>query len=397
MNKKINVNDSDIYIKKIKNMHYLFNPNYDQGVALIDDEAKQLLTSLLSDEECKELDLSNSDTKKVLEEFKRFGLIKSSKHDSNKKKKSLSIWLHITNQCNLRCKYCFISHTSQVMPWEVIEKGLEKSFESAERFHMDEVIVKFAGGEPTLERELIFKTALYARKLAKKFKIAVRFALLTNGVLLSKGYANALKKNDIHVAISIDGLNEDHDATRVFINGKGSYKFVNQGLINLLENNNSFNVTLVINKNNLMNLDETVRYFLDNNINFGLRFVKDNPLIQSDLIPSNEELIEGLRRVIKLIREKMPKKQLYGQLLDFVTFKPQNRVCGTGRNYLVISHKGTISSCQMMINQPIGTINDKCLVQTMREKNFAPNLSNEDKEGCNTCEWKSICAGGCPY
>jgi len=53
----------------------------------------------------------------------------------------VSIYLKVTNRCNIRCPHCFISDYSGDMPLDVVQK-------TAERFPSGNVI--FHGGEPTL-------------------------------------------------------------------------------------------------------------------------------------------------------------------------------------------------------------------------------------------------------
>ena len=70
--------------------------------------------------------------------------------------------LQVTQQCNLRCKYCAYSgnyynrsHTSERMDFETAQKAID--FYLARSDKADQLAVSFYGGEPLLEFELIKK------------------------------------------------------------------------------------------------------------------------------------------------------------------------------------------------------------------------------------------------
>lgn len=64
---------------------------------------------------------------------------------------SFGIWLHINNDCNLACSYCFVtdkSHTA--MSTETINKTASVIANTARMHDIKQISLKFAGGEPTL-------------------------------------------------------------------------------------------------------------------------------------------------------------------------------------------------------------------------------------------------------
>lgn len=81
----------------------------------------------------------------------------------------------------------------------------------------------FFGGEPLLFRELITDTVAYAHACEKKGGCRYFFKLTTNGLLLDDSFLDFAKRENIFIALSIDGLKEAHDAHRKDSDGKGSY------------------------------------------------------------------------------------------------------------------------------------------------------------------------------
>lgn len=137
--------------------------------------------------------------------------------------------LQVTQQCNLRCKYCAYSgnyynrtHSSERMSFEdakrVIDFYLERSIE------MDELALSFYGGEPLLEFDLIKRCVDYI--ISKSGERKVRFPMTTNGTLLTEEVIKFLVQHEFKLLISLDGNKESHDINRQFRNGGGSFEVI---------------------------------------------------------------------------------------------------------------------------------------------------------------------------
>jgi len=55
-------------------------------------------------------------------------------------------WLQVTNRCNLRCRYCFITKTPEDMSQETAEGVMDSLFRSALNHGFSRLGIKFAGG-----------------------------------------------------------------------------------------------------------------------------------------------------------------------------------------------------------------------------------------------------------
>ena len=137
----------------------------------------------------------------------------------------------VTEDCNLRCKYCYITHKSsnKKMKFETAKKFIDYILTADIRFS-DSVIIEFFGGEPMLEMQLVDRISDYfkirAFELNHKWAWNYRFNFATNGVNYSSTEVQAyIKKNygKVSIGISIDGIKEKHDLNRVFPDGSGSY------------------------------------------------------------------------------------------------------------------------------------------------------------------------------
>ena len=138
--------------------------------------------------------------------------------------------LQVTQQCNLRCKYCAYSgiyknnrtHNSRRMNWDTAKKAIDFFFKRNKS--LSDIVVGFYGGEPLLEFELMKKCVEYAK--SKNEGKRIKFNITTNGTLLSDEVVDFLVKENFSVSISLYGNAETHDINRKFSNGEGSFSLI---------------------------------------------------------------------------------------------------------------------------------------------------------------------------
>ncbi|MCP4365623.1 MAG: radical SAM protein [Planctomycetes bacterium] len=147
--------------------------------------------------------------------------------------------VELTQRCNLRCKYCtfgggFKDHrtlSSREMSTELLEKTIDSALSHGDK--LDEIGIRFYGGEPLSAFELLQGAVLYAQRRASGKK--VRFSVTTNATLIDKPRARFLRDAGFSVIVSVDGPQYMHDRYRVYPNGKGSYADTLKGLKTLLD------------------------------------------------------------------------------------------------------------------------------------------------------------------
>lgn len=147
--------------------------------------------------------------------------------------------LELTQQCNLRCRYCTFgggfsdhrTHSDKFMTRDTTEKAIEQAFRHNQ--DLDEIRIGFYGGEPLLAWPMLTHAVDLTRNLAGTKK--VHFSLTTNGTLLDEKKAAFLYDHEFTVLVSIDGPASLHDHYRVFPDGSGSYAHAIRGLKFLLD------------------------------------------------------------------------------------------------------------------------------------------------------------------
>jgi uncharacterized protein len=154
---------------------------------------------------------------------------------------SRMLTLELTHRCNLNCEYCcfgkhyvrYRSHSTETMPKEIAEQAI--------RYHLDKPesgrSITFYGGEPLLEFLLLKHLVLYAEQYCCSIgKEPPRFALTTNGTLLTDEVCQFFVEHRFSVLVSLDGCQESHDQYRVFRhNGLGTFDIVRKNMLRFAE------------------------------------------------------------------------------------------------------------------------------------------------------------------
>lgn len=309
----------------------------------------------------------------------------------------LGVWLQITNECNLRCTYCYVNKQKEVMSFDTASETIKKIFAFSQKKKLKKITFKFSGGEPLLEFRQVIKINDLIREYARKTKIKTVSIVLTNGLLLNDTNVKILKKNNFRAMVSLDGLGSIHDLTRRRPNGLGSFDAVSFGISNLQKNNIPFNVCVTVTKHNVAHLPELTKYLLNKKINFIFNFYRDTPLAQEKLNPRNTDLIRSLKKTCRLIKKSPVTLQpLLSSLLDKVNLNHARfNVCGRCLNYLVIRADGQLVGCQMTLSEPLTCITDHNPARILNPRYHKP-LSVKNKKHCQKCSWRYVCAGGCP-
>lgn len=147
----------------------------------------------------------------------------------------LYVGLFITEVCNLKCIYCFPNSPNR----NVKDLSKEEIFKIVDELYLlGTRYITILGGEPLIRKDFGEIVDYITQK-------GIMVEVGTNGYY-TNARLNDLKKLYL-VCHSIDGDEEGHDTNR----GKGSFKKIIESLIVCKENNISFQMRAVFNKNNV--------------------------------------------------------------------------------------------------------------------------------------------------
>ena len=158
-------------------------------------------------------------------------------------------------------------------------------------------------------------------------------------------------------------------------------------------------VAITVSASSIAGLPELLGWLLPRGLRFYLSFARDTSASALGLYRSDEErLIAGMRNAYAVIAEQLPTFSLVGNLLDRSNLgMAHERACGAGDSYVVVGHDGQIAKCQMELAHAVGSVGALDPLKLIRlDPRGLNNKPVDQRNGCESCEWRYWCAGGCP-
>jgi uncharacterized protein len=323
---------------------------------------------------------------------------------------SIGVWLHITNECNLNCSYCFVkNHSKEIMHTDTFKWFASSLIDTAKKYKINQIHLKFAGGEPTLQISLMEKFHDLIMPLAEKNDIKIFTSVLSNGVNLNKRLLNFLKRPNCGIGISIDGYKEKHNIYRKFrIGGKGSWDIIEKNIIILKENGIMPYIMATISKETADSLPDLLNWICENGMKTRIGIVRETNCSWQNISEINKEynklcdiMVKAFDKALSLLEQSSVKIDLLDtiEICELHFDQPsKGLICGIGRNHLVVKPNGNIVSCPMLIDEA-GIKPDNDLLSSCKKTFPFPNWKRQFiniEDDCLSCLWYPVCAGGCP-
>ncbi|MBF1462468.1 radical SAM/SPASM domain-containing protein [Prevotella pallens] len=318
------------------------------------------------------------------------------KKEVTSKKKSVSrITLHVTNDCNLRCKYCYAGGGNYgtkraLMTVEGADNFISFIIENFE--NVDHIV--FFGGEPFLNVSIISYICDKLNKLYKERKISYlpKFGAITNGYFNSDHIFDVIEKYFSFITVSIDGDAYCHNLNRISYTGQGTYSVVENFvdrlcLITGLSVRYEATYTFAHKAANISRND--IRSFLQKR--FGIDgVVNDEYTMEKNAVEGNEStdfLQHGCN-------------EAFWDILPWFVWKTPAKMCPIGSDIFSISVDGDIYPCHMNTGEPksfLGNISSKNIFNHPQEFSIHHHYtinSLKDNQECKSC-WARYLCGGC--
>jgi uncharacterized protein len=144
--------------------------------------------------------------------------------------------------------------------------------------------ILFYGGEPLLEKGLIYDIVGHARGIKKKTGFTHYYKTTTNGTLLDEGFLQFAKSANLTIAFSHDGPAQDD--CRVFPDGSGTFDLLEEKIPLLLKYQPYAGAMSVMDPTTVHNAASTVRFLFDKGfryISLNLNYAKTAPWTRKHL------------------------------------------------------------------------------------------------------------------
>ncbi|MER9427318.1 radical SAM protein [Mesorhizobium sp. M0408] len=227
--------------------------------------------------------------------------------------------LHIvslTRRCNLNCAYC---HMNPVRPHEdrstfdMTTDTVNSVIDFALSSPNDSLTFEFQGGEPFLNFSTMKYFVTTARERASETGKSIKFAAVSNLMVLTTEHLAYCRANNISVSFSLNGPEEIHNTFRSNWSGGGSYRSLIARLESVRKEFGDVIVGMplcVVDDSSCQHLRTVIEYFYESGFS-GVALIRAKPLGSaarnkigaggSNVIPA---YIDALDHILQLNRER---------------------------------------------------------------------------------------------
>jgi uncharacterized protein len=319
--------------------------------------------------------------------------------------KSVEVWLHVTNMCNLDCAYCFVTkRPGSVMADSVCDATAKKLARTAIVNQIERVTVKYAGGEPTLVMPVVERFRAQLESELAGTAIRTHSALLSNGTHIDDRVLAFLARPDSSISISLDGCEEAHDFYRRTRDGSPTWARIIKNFDLLQRHGVKPFVMTTVTEATRHGLARFVRWVLSRGLKTRLSVVRELGMRERDeaeCTASAMRMAASFEEVFALLeRERIPFDPCQDlRICELNIGQPSFRVpCGIGLSHLVVKTDGKLTTCPMTVDDPGHPPGDDLLATCRSIFQFNPATARTGNDGaeCLKCQWFPVCVGGCP-
>lgn len=306
--------------------------------------------------------------------------------------------LCLTHNCNLRCSYCYAGDKIKKSMTSGMARRAIDFLSSASN---GSCTVTFFGGEPLMELDLLKEIVGYSETT---YGQRVRFRMSTNGTLLRQSVLDFCREHDVYFVLSLDGNEKQHNLTRSFAGGSGSYETIVKRLPRIFDFNPYTMAVSVIAPETAGDVAAGVRSLFRR----GFRYVLQTLDYSA---PWDERLLKVLRKQYTSLAGYYFDKLSAGAKIYYSPFderiktwaqKPYGNgdLCDLANSQIAVAASGRIYPCVQFIGgdsaneraHSLGTVRDGFDDERRRyyiEENYA------EKDSCRGCALTGRCATYC--
>lgn len=309
------------------------------------------------------------------------------------------VTLHVSNDCNLRCKYCYAAGGSYHQERKMMSIQTAKQFVDFCIHNFSGVAqVVFFGGEPMLNLEVM-------ETVCEKFKeyyvtgqssFLPNFGIITNGTILNKKILDFIRNNLSFVTVSIDGIKDLNDANRVFKNGTGSYERISKFIRTIIkETNVSLRYEATFTHYHLEKKLTPIDVTEELSKEFGIKGTIVNELDLYDKNAINYWDDFDFEKIDLKHIENLPAG--FEAVLNALVKKERREMCAVSKHTFAVAVDGEIYPCHMNNGEKqncLGNISGKNAFHNRSDFQVTNSITLKNNDKCKQC-WANNLCGGC--
>lgn len=328
-----------------------------------------------------------------------------------------TLYLILSNNCNLQCKYCFVVSRKKwncdLMDFNIAKKGIDfwaRKIKNTRLKRNEQYTIIFYGGEPLLNLETLNQSLAYIKisQIKNRLPKNINLLVISNGIFVDKKIAKLFKEYGVSIVIGLDGQSEVNDVYRCDEHGRGIFKRIIRAFRILKKYNVPVFISMSITPEVLRSLKSDI--FLNTLKRYNIRGIGLNLLREKSarmIIKSKQEWKKYWEQAPEFSIKFWQLAKKYGIKEykienKFQKYQSKNKDqlidCGGFGGHFAIYPDGKISACSWSSKYFIGDLFFKNT--KLKKINFFQkykHLIPINNKNCAKCEAIDICGGGCPW
>lgn len=294
----------------------------------------------------------------------------------------------VTEDCNLKCSYCYVNKVPKTMDQETAARAIEfteKILAANPARQKDKLCISLHGGEPLLNYPVI---RYIIEAFQSKYPGNTAFTMTTNGTTPNNEILDYLASH-VELTVSVDGNQDSHDRNRVYGNGQGSFRRVMKTIEYLNSKSYFYRVRMTITPNNVSDFADNYIYLYEKGCKI-VAFALD----ESD--PDwNKELMDIYQRNLNNIFTYMISRDLTNAQYCLHNFKNEyfrrRSTCDGCHTSYNIASDGSIYPCILAVGHGdfvMGNVHTGLNEAKLAELD---TINQKDEGVCSSCAMYSNC------
>ena len=291
-----------------------------------------------------------------------------------------SAYLHVTQRCNLRCRFCYSEDNGRNALPDPSAESLVAAIKLVASMGARRLVI--SGGEPLLRPDLP-GLAGAARDAGLKETV-----VLTNGLLVTREGVLPLRGVVDCLGIAFDGCGPDDVA---HLRGSQRFGRLVEAVRTCLDAGIAVRIMPTLHAGNLGDLDRYAELARSLGASLGFSLLTA-PLSELGDLALGEKDLAALGRRAAMGGIGIEDSLSSGGIAA-------RRSCGAGVRTLSVAADGTIYPCHMLHDPRLAMGNaftdDADAVRSSEVAQMFSRLDSGDIERCGSCSFRHLCAGGC--
>lgn len=327
-------------------------------------------------------------------------IIKSNYDKAVRGDDSLYIMIYPTQDCNLKCWYCYESHVANsLMSPKVMQTTYNAVINKLKTKHYESLLIGFFGGEPlTNFDDIAYPLSIRIKEFAESNGIKFSTFFVTNASLINEDMIGKLHDINPLFQITLDGTKEKHDSVRIWKkDNKGTYdtiinavKIISNSIKNTFTDDPTVTIRINYDNQTLRKIDSLIADLEGVN--------KNNVIIHFERVWQTRHLVDDEQR--ELLIDTFRKFINAGYTITHGVFRRKKVSCPSDtHDFMIVNYNGKLYKCNGRTLTPEtseGLLTDEGGI-LWDEKKIRKRINKPtfDNARCLNCKILPLCLGPC--